>query len=166
MSISAFPGVWKSLRFNHGGKAFQNLRGRSVRVELVGQFPDETLQGQVAFRRARSDRIASECAVIRAQPPRGDRADHISGLPTIHPSGLVDRPTAVLNFMEACFSGPIRYLVTRAVVDSNQPGCEKRTYQDSRSSRPRTPSTLNSTELVVMIRNTARNSTLVRLAEK
>ena len=42
-----------------------------MRVELVGQFPDETLQGQVAFSRARSGRIASECAVTRAEPVFG-----------------------------------------------------------------------------------------------
>jgi hypothetical protein len=54
----------------------------------------------------------------------------------------------------------------RAVVDSNQPAFEKRSYQDSGPSMAKTPSALNSKELAAMIRNMARSSISVRFAEK
>jgi len=54
----------------------------------------------------------------------------------------------------------------RAVVDSNQPAFEKRSYQDSGPSMAKTPSALNSKELAAMIRNMTRSSISVRFAEK
>lgn len=47
MSIGGFLEVWKSLRFNQGGKAFQNRRRRSARRDVGGQFPDRALHDQV-----------------------------------------------------------------------------------------------------------------------
>jgi hypothetical protein len=73
--------------------------------------------------------------LIRAQSPRGDRADHISGLPTIHPSGLVDRRTTALNFMEACFTGAIRLewgvRLFSTAIPSHQPDAATRPVCDS-----------------------------------